>query len=103
MNTGWLLKSRTVWGALLGSAFLSTAILWLLPGGLPAVHQRQAELQRQRQVLLELNRRNRELFDEVRRLAARDPELMEALARRQGYARPGETVYTFRERGGRTK
>jgi cell division protein FtsB len=103
MNTGWLLKSRTVWGALLGSAFLSTAILWLLPGGLPAVHQRQAELQRQREVLLGLNRKNRELFEEVRRLAARDPELMEALARRQGYARPGETVYTFRERGARGK
>ena len=37
MNTSWLLKSRTVWGALLCSAFLSTAILWLLPGGLPYV------------------------------------------------------------------
>ena len=40
MNTSWLLKSRTVWGALLCSAFLSTAFLWLLPGGLPAVHAR---------------------------------------------------------------
>jgi len=30
-------------------------------------------------------------------LAAQDPELMESLARRQGYARPGETVYTFRK------
>lgn len=99
MNTSWLLKSRTVWGALLGSAFLSTAILWLLPGGLPAVHKRQAELQRQREVLLGLNRRNRELFEEVQRLAKRDPELMEALARRQGFARPGETIYTFRDRG----
>jgi cell division protein FtsB len=46
--------------------------------------------------LVELNRRNRELLDEVQRLAAKDPELMEALARRQGYARKGETVYTFR-------
>ena len=35
---------------------------------------------------------------EVQRLAAKDPELMEALARRQGYARKGETVYTFRNR-----
>jgi cell division protein FtsB len=98
MNTSWLLKSRTVWGALLCSAFLSTALLWLLPSGLPAVHKRQVELQRQREVLLGLNRRNRELFEEVQRLAKRDPELMEALARRQGFARPGETIYTFRDR-----
>ncbi|MBK8724814.1 MAG: septum formation initiator family protein [Holophagaceae bacterium] len=101
MNTPWLLKSRTVWGALLCSGVLSTATLWLLPGGLPAVHKQQAELQRQREVLLTLNRRNRELFDEVQRLAMRDPELMEALARRQGFARPGETIYTFRDRGER--
>jgi cell division protein FtsB len=99
MNATWLLKTRTVWGALLCSAFLSTAILWLLPSGLPAVHKRQAELRRQQEVLLALNQRNQELFNEVQRLAKRDPELMEALARRQGYARPGETIYTFRDRG----
>jgi len=44
---------------------------------------------------------NRSLAEEVRRLAARDPELYEALARRQGLARPGETIYTFREPGNR--
>ena len=47
---------------------------------------------------MQLNHRNRELLEEVQRLAAKDPELMEALARRQGYARKGETVYTFRNR-----
>jgi cell division protein FtsB len=47
--------------------------------------------------LLKMQRSNLELAQEVRRLAAKDPELYEALARQQGLARPGETIYTFRE------
>ena len=48
-----------------------------------------------------MRRANLELGEEVQRLAAKDPELYEALARQQGLARPGETIYTFRERGPR--
>jgi cell division protein FtsB len=66
--------------------------------GLPELRKREIELRAARTHLVELNRRNRELMDEVQRLAAKDPEVMEALARRQGYARRGETVYTFRNR-----
>jgi cell division protein FtsB len=67
-------------------------------GGLPELHKREAELRAARAHLIDLNRHNRELMEEVQRLAAKDPEVMEALARRQGYARKGETVYTFRGR-----
>jgi cell division protein FtsB len=98
VNAVWLLRSRTLWGALGVSAVISTAILLLAPDGLPALRQRQGELRAYKEDLLQKARRNRELAEEVRRLAAKDPELFEALARRQGYARPGETVYSFRER-----
>ena len=99
VNAAWLLQSRTLWGALVLSAMASTAILIFAPDGLPALHKRQGELLAFKQDLVQKARRNRELADEVRRLAAKDPELFEALARRQGYARPGETVFTFRDRG----
>lgn len=98
MNANWLLKSSTLWGVLGASAFLSLVAILFSEGGLPELRKREAELVAARSRVLELNRRNRELLEEVRRLAAKDPELMEALARRQGYARPGETVYTFRNR-----
>ncbi|HJW09221.1 MAG TPA: septum formation initiator family protein [Holophagaceae bacterium] len=96
MDLTRLLESRTIWGALGLSALLSTAILLLSPSGLPALNKQEAELREARAHLLELNKRNHELYLEVLRLSKQDPELMEALARRQGYARPGETVYTFR-------
>ncbi len=96
MDLSRLLDSRTIWGALGVSALLSTAILLFSPGGLPALNKQEAELREAQTRLLELNRRNRDLYLEVLRLSKQDPELMEALARRQGYARPGETVYTFR-------
>ena len=99
MNANWLLKSSTLWGVLGASAFLSLLALLFSQGGLPELRKREAELANARTRLLELNRHNRELLEEVQRLAAKDPELMEALARRQGYARPGETVYTFGSRG----
>lgn len=95
----WFLRSSTLWGVLLASCLLSTVLLWASPDGLPALRKRQAEVAQQRAELQAKNRRNLELLEEVRRLARQDPELMEALARRQGFARPGETVYTFRERG----
>lgn len=98
MNAAWLLRSRTLWGALGLSALASTAILLLSPDGLPAQRKREAEVRAFKEELLQKAKRNRELAAEVRRLAARDPELFEALARRQGYARPGETVYVFRDR-----
>lgn len=98
MNANWLLKSSTLWGVLGASALLSMAAMLFSEEGLPALRKREAELAGARARLLELNRRNRELLEEVQRLAAKDPELMEALARRQGYARKGETVYTFRNR-----
>jgi cell division protein FtsB len=96
MNANWLLKSSTLWSVLGASGFLSLMAMLFSQGGLPELHKREAELSAARSRLVELNRRNRELLEEVQRLAAKDPELMEALARRQGYARKGETVYTFR-------
>lgn len=101
MNAAWLLKSSTLWGALGFSFLASLSILLLSEDGLPAQRRRQTELQRIRLDLLQKQQRNRELLEEVRKLAAKDPELLEALARRQGYARPGETIYTFRDRGER--
>jgi len=98
MNPNWLLKSSTLWGALGVSGLLSMLALLFSQGGLPDLHKREAELGAAKARLIQLNHRNRELLEEVQRLAAKDPELMEALARRQGYARKGETVYTFRNR-----
>ncbi len=96
MNANWLLKSSTLYGVLGASAVLSMLALLFSQDGLPELRKREAELAQTRSRLMDLNHRNRELLEEVQRLAAKDPELMEALARRQGYARPGETVYTFR-------
>jgi cell division protein FtsB len=101
VNAAWLLRSRTLWCALGISAFASTGILLIAPDGLPALRNRERELRTFKEDLLQKARRNRELAEEVRRLAAKDPELFEALARRQGYARPGESVYSFREPGER--
>ncbi|MEI6592221.1 MAG: septum formation initiator family protein [Holophagaceae bacterium] len=98
MNPNWLLKSSTLWGALGVSGVLSMLALLFSQSGLPDLRKREAELTAAKARLVQLNHRNRELLDEVQRLAAKDPELMEALARRQGYARKGETVYTFRNR-----
>ena len=98
MNANWLLKSSTLWGVLGASGLLSLAAMLFSQGGLPELRKREAELAAARTHLIDLNHRNRELLAEVQRLAAKDPELMEALARRQGYARKGETVYTFRNR-----
>ena len=98
MNANWLLKSSTLWGVLGASGFLSLMAMLFSQEGLPELRKREAELRSARTHLVELNRRNRELMEEVQRLAAKDPEVMEALARRQGYARKGETVYTFRNR-----
>lgn len=99
MNAAWLLRSRTLWGALAFSSLASMGILLLSPKGLPNLRKLEVESRELRLDLRQKTLRNRELAEEVRRLAARDPELFEALARRQGYARPGETVYTFRDRG----
>ncbi|MBI4912752.1 MAG: septum formation initiator family protein [Acidobacteria bacterium] len=100
MNNGaWLLRSSTLWGVLVCSGLLSAAILWISPDGFPSLGRRRAELRQYRNELIEKSRRNREILEEVRKLARQDPDLMEALARRQGFARPGETVFTFRDRG----
>lgn len=99
INASWFLRSSTLWAVLLVSGLLSALLLWISPDGFPSLRRRQAELLQFRSELVAKNRRNHELLDEVSRLARQDPELMEALARRQGFARPGETVYTFRDRG----
>lgn len=101
MNTSVLLKSSTLWSVLAFSGLASTGILLFSPSGVGSLHKRQTELLDQQRQLVKMRRANLELSDEVKRLAARDPELYEALARQQGLARPGETIYTFRERGGR--
>lgn len=98
MNASWLLRSRTLWGALAFSGLVSMGIILFSPQGLPNLRKLEAELRVYRLELREKSLRNRELALEVKRLAAKDPELFEALARRQGYARPGETVYTFGDR-----
>ena len=98
MNTNWLLRSSTLYGAVGLSVALSMAALLFSQDGLPELRRRQAELDHAHTRLMDINRRNHALLEEVQRLAAKDPELMEALARRQGYARPGETIYTFRNR-----
>jgi cell division protein FtsB len=98
MNTNTLLESRAIMAILGISGFLSVIILWS-PYGLPALHKREQEFLKQRQMLMDLNRKNRELALEVKRLLDKDPELMESLARQRGYAKPGETVYTFRDYG----
>jgi cell division protein FtsB len=98
VNANWLLKSSTLWGVLGVSAALSVLAMLFSEDGLPELRKREAELASARTQLMLLNHHNRELLAEVQRLAAKDPELMEALARRQGYARKGETVYTFRNR-----
>jgi cell division protein FtsB len=99
MSTAWLLKSSTLWAVLVLSGLASAGILLLSPDGLPSLRQRQAEMTDQLVLLQKMRRSNLELGQEVRRLAAKDPELYEALARQQGLARPGETIYTFREPG----
>ena len=99
MTSAWLLKSSTLWTVLVVSGLVSAGILLLNPDGLPSIRRRQAEIAGQQLTLLRMRRANLELGQEVRRLAAKDPELYEALARQQGLARPGETIYTFRERG----
>jgi cell division protein FtsB len=96
MNSAWLLKSSTLWGALAFSCIATTFILVFSPDGLPSLGKRRAELREYHLEFRQKHLQNQELTEEVRRLATRDPELLEALARRQGYARPGETVYTFR-------
>ncbi len=101
MNSAWLLKSNTLWGALAVSSVITILILLISPDGLPNIHKREAEMRGYLEEFRLKNQRNRELAEEVRHLAAKDPELLEALARRQGYARPGETIYTFRERSDR--
>lgn len=98
MNASWLLKSSTLWSAMGASSLLCLLAMLFSQGGLPDLRKREAELLKAKTRLVALNHRNRELLEEVQRLAAKDPELMEALARRQGYARRGETVYTFRNR-----
>lgn len=98
MNANWLLKSSTLWGVLGASSLLSLMAMLFSQGGLPELRKSEAELAKAKSRLVALNHHNRELLEEVQRLAAKDPEVMEALARRQGYARKGETVYTFRNR-----
>jgi cell division protein FtsB len=99
MNTSLLLKSSTLWGVLVFSGLGSAGILLFSPDGVTSLHKRQAELLEQQRQLVRMRKANLELSEEVKRLAAKDPELYEALARQQGLARPGETIYTFRERG----
>jgi cell division protein FtsB len=97
MTTAWLLKSSTLWTVLVLSGLASGAILLLSPDGVPSLRKREAELADQLVQLQKMRHSNLELSQEVRRLAAKDPELYEALARQQGLAKPGETIYTFRE------
>jgi cell division protein FtsB len=99
MTTAWLLKSSTLWAVLVISGLASACILLLTPDGLPSLRKRQADMVEQVVLLQRMRRSNLELNQEVHRLAAKDPELYEALARQQGLAKPGETIYTFREPG----
>jgi cell division protein FtsB len=97
MSTAWLLKSSTLWAVLVLSGLASATIFLFSPDGVPSLRKRETDLLDQKIQLQRLRRGNLELAQEVRRLAAKDPELYEGLARQQGLARPGETIYTFRE------
>ena len=95
MNSAWMLKSSTIWMALVLSGGVTTFILVFTAGGLPALRKRQVELVSYKLNLFGLSKQNQALYDEVRRLGNKDPELMESLVRRIGYDRPGEKVYVF--------
>lgn len=99
VNVAWLMRPSTLGWALGISGALSVLILLFSPEGLPALRKREKEILVLKQDLIQKSKANQELADEVHRLADKDPELMEALCRRQGYARPGETVFTFRGNG----
>lgn len=92
-----MLQSKPLWAAFGLATLMSTAIVFFSPLGLPSIRKREADMRAIQKDLAAKARQNRELFEEVKRLAAKDPELLEALARRKGFARPGETVYTFRD------
>ncbi len=98
MNASWLLSWKTLGWALGISSLLSMVILIMAPSGLSDLKRRKAELRALEAELREQRARNQALEEEVQRLAVKDPELFETLARRQGFARPGETIYTFREK-----
>lgn len=95
MNTGWLLQSRTLGSAFVLAVASSLLLLLFSSDGVPSLRKREAELRAYREDLFQKSQANRQLLEEVRRLSAKDPELLEALARKHGYARPGEKVYTF--------
>jgi hypothetical protein len=97
MNLAWLLKPKAIWTALALSISSTAAILFFAPGGLPSLGKRKTELFSHKLNLLGVSRQNKALFDEVRRLSEKDPDLMESLVRRLGYDRPGEVVYVFGE------
>jgi cell division protein FtsB len=97
MNLAWLLKSRTICFALAASSALTVAVLLFSPKGVPSLNKRKAELFSHKTNLLALAKQNKKLFDDIRRLDSKDPELMEELVRRMGYDRPGEKVYVFGE------
>ena len=97
MNSAWMLKSNTIWMSLGLSGAVTASILLFMPGGLPALRKRQVELVTYKLNLYSLSKQNQALYDEVRRLGNKDPELMESLVRRLGYDRPGEKVYVFGE------
>ena len=97
MSTAWLLKSSTLWSVLVISGLISAIILLFSPDGVPSLRKREAEMAATHLQRQKMRRSNLELAQEVRRLADKDPELYEALARQQGLAKPGETIYTFRE------
>ena len=73
MNSAWLLKSSTLWGALAFSGLVTTFILLFSPDGLPSLRKRQAELREYQVLLLQKITRNRELAQEVHRLSTKDP------------------------------
>jgi hypothetical protein len=95
MNLVWLLKSSTIWIALLLSGAVTASILLFTPGGMPLLRKRQNELITYKHNLYAISKQNRFLSSEIRRLSNQDGELMESLVRRLGYDRSGEVVYVF--------
>ena len=95
MKQPWLLKSGTIWAALLLSFTTTALILSFAPGGMSSLNKRRGELQSFKMNLHALSKQNRELAQEIHRLSVQDGEHMESLVRRMGYDRPGEVVYVF--------
>jgi len=65
MNLAWLLKSSTIWMALMLSGAVTASVLLFSGGGLPSLRKRQAELISHKTSLYSLSKHNRAIETEL--------------------------------------